>query len=323
MRILTTNALMLLATFSLSQTQNEKLDYLEDLFSPKLGQLLTISSSQKNKYIQDHLRTKGYIYVNPKPDQCLIITTDPEKLDHRVCKRTKIPFQLKDIDSSGRISWRVSYGEADDGTIVSWQTPYRLANVVPLGELEAENSMNENVGIYACRASESPVGRKVELELFTGEKWYVIFPEKDSLIKEKKANPNLFVRVMTKTKDGKAATENLSSGDSGKPTITKEDIKRKHKLLALKLSGKYKEVKKKEYQFLLAPWDAFEMNSGGFVTSGTPMGLNGTCRYKYSEAPKDKTSGVVECYNGDEFDAVYLHMTCSSVFKPRKKPNEK
>ncbi len=315
------NSFIIASLFNQSATQQERLKILKPMFSPPVGHTVRIKRSSKVKFSANHLRTKGFIQVNPPQDQCLTITTDPEKPDHRICKSTSIAFELKDIDASGKLSWRVSAGPQDNGTAVSWNTPYRLANVVPLGELDA--GMNQNIGIYACKASESTAGRKVELELFTGDKWYVMFPKNDSLVKPHKKTPNLYVRIMTQSKDGKSSTENLSSGESGMPTITQEDIKRKHKLLSLKLSGKYKEAKKKEYEFIIPPWEAYEMNAARFTASGTPLKLNGKCRYKYSDAPRDKNSGAIECYNTDEFDAIYLHMTCSSVFRPRKKPNEK
>ena len=117
---------------------------------------------------------------------------------------------------------------------------------------------------------------------------------------------------MTTNKDGEAEVDDAST-----TTITEEDIKRKHNILAMKLSGKYKEKKKKKYIFLIQPWEAFEMNSGHVMESGGPMGLDGTCRYKFKGAKFDEESGAIECFRSDSYDALFAHMTCSGSLKER------
>ena len=142
--------------------------------------------------------------------------------------------------------------------------------------------------VFSCAAESSSASRKITLQLFDGTKWFVTFPRFDKLLKPKQEDPNLFVKVMTTTKEGTV----LTKGFNGKnpedlPPPTKKELKKKHSRLADKLSGRYKVKKKKGYDFITSPYESFEMNSSHFFMDGGPPGMNGKCRYRFQSAPGD------------------------------------
>ena len=61
-----------------------------------------------------------------------------------------------------------------DGTIISWQTPYRIARVTDLGN--AKLSKRRRLPVKDCRVT-GP--KKIDLELFDGTIWSIKFPKKD------------------------------------------------------------------------------------------------------------------------------------------------
>ena len=296
----------------------KRVEVLSKYFDPQPGKSpAVVETYERVKNKKNPLKAKGYIWVRPPKGHCFIITREMDHMDKAICEPTRLSFDLSDISLSGKIHWLVSQSEADEGTKLTWQTPYRIANYIPLGMFE--QAANERHPIYSCEAIRSGTNRKIILTFFDDRKWYIPFPDYDTQVAGKKADKNLFVRVMTTNKDGKPEASDASSEDEDN-RITAEDVKRKHKILAMKLSGKYKEKKKKEYSFLVRPWEAYEMNSAHVMEVGGPLGLNGKCRYKFSGAKFDEHSGVVECFNSDSYDALFAHLTCSSELPIRPKP---
>ena len=316
MKSLLLGSAVLKAIFPADTPLEQRQKMLRQYFSPVPGvETAVVDPEEISKPYKEKLKIRGYIWVRPPKGRCLIISREKDTLDNFICKPTPLSFRLWDLDQGGKINWLVYQSQNDPGTKLSWQTPYRIANFIPLGRFE--EGANIRSPIRSCKATSQNGQRKVTLEFFDGRTWYIPFPQKDMKIAGRKKDRNLYVRVMTNT-DGKAHPEDVSSGEPS--SITEEDIKRKHKLLALKLSGKYKKEEKKQYSFLIRPWEAYEMNSSHVMESGGPMGLDGTCRYRLKGARFDPSSGVVECFNTDSYDALFTHLSCSSQLqtKPQK-----
>ncbi|SMF29662.1 hypothetical protein [Pseudobacteriovorax antillogorgiicola] len=320
MNLLLAAPFILTPLFPEDTPEEKRIEILAKYFDPPPGgPLLRVDDVDRVRYRDDPMRTKGYIWVRPPKGHCFIVMRAKDKLDQTICEPKRISFQIRDLTKSGKVAWTIFQSENDGGTTLWWHTPYRIANFIPLGKFD--NAENIRSPIYSCEASHEHGQRKIVLTFFDGRKWYIPLPDQDTLVEGKKEEKNLFVRVMTTNKDGEAEAEDASTST----TITQEDVKRKHAILALKLSGKYKEEEKKQYTFLVQPWEAYEMNSGRVMEVGGPLGLNGTCRYRLKGARFDEESGVVECFNTDNYDALYAHMTCSSELPeyPKKPAQEK
>lgn len=302
-------ALVLNSMFPPNLEESKKVEMLTPFFDPAVGEKVTISRSQVKKNRANPLMAKGYIWVTPPEGSCFIITKNKECPDINVCERKKVYFRLKDIDPGGKLTWRIIQGKKDPGTEVTWHSDYRISNYAPLGEFESGN--NQAIPLYSCKASGKGEKRRIVLEFFNGRVWYITFPEVDTIVKKRKEKPNLFVPVMTTAKDGQAVSKDLSTGGKAGQNITKEDIKRKHSVLSLKLSGRYKEKKKETYKFITSPYNSYKMNSSFVYEEGSPPGMNGSCRYRFKNAPGDPESGLIECFNTDTFDAVFTHLPCA------------
>lgn len=322
------NALLLASTFILKPLfpeltpMKEKQELLAPYFDPIPGkEMLKVEDFDRIKGRDDPINIVGYVWVTPPKGHCLIIQDKSHDFDRNVCERTRIQYKLADLNQAGQITWVVIQSEDDEGTPLIWDSPYRIANYIPLGGFK--NNRNIKSPIYSCEATYDGIHRKIVLTHFDDTKWYIPLPDKDKKIAGRKKKKDLYVKVMTTDKKGKAKAADVSTQKPSKAEVT-----RKHKLMSSKLSGDYKKKKKKEYTFLVSPWNAFEMNSSRLMAVGGPLGLNGKCRYKFKGVWLDRNSGVIECFNTDKYDAIYTHLTCSSKLpiikaeKPKEEKNE-
>jgi hypothetical protein len=154
-----------------------------------------------------------------------------------------------------------------------------------------------------------------------GKTWVILFPEEDHPLKAEAPRPNLYVRILTTTSDGKSLVVDPNAEGAG--DANGQPAKSRHRILALKLSGRYKQAKKKIYNFQLAKRRTFEMDSSRLMENAVPKGMKGRCRYRYQGAPADPDSGVIECFNTDSYDALYVHLTCASALQANPKPGAK
>ena len=298
----------------------KRLTILKSHFKPNFDELATIDPYDLREKTDDPTSMKGYIHVRPPKGGCFILRKDRDQSDINICEPTYVPFEVSELDQNGRFQWTVFQGPNDPGTALTWQTPYRLANVIRLGNFE--KGIDEDIPIASCQAVETAIQRKIILTLMNGKRWAIVFPDKDKLLSRPKKPTNLYVRIMTTGADGIRSTQEFSStdGESDSGDLPGE---KKMSLLALKLSGKYKEFQKKTYYFNIKKHGAYEANSAIFLENDAPMGMNGTCRYKFLGAPNDSESGVIECFNSESYDAIYMHLTCAAKLDPRAKDLDK
>jgi len=306
--------------FPLDTPHEQRLQHLQSYFDPPLGSVITAARAELREKTERPLEVRAYVRITPPPKACFILRRSPTLPDQNICQSTEVSFTIGEIAEDGSIEWLILQSPEDEGTTVSWQTPYRIARFIALGEFDS--GVHTKIPITSCVAEQSSLQRKVSLQLMNGQRWIVLFPKKDVPLEPDKKIPNLFVRTMTTGSDGKSHAMEASSGGEVEGTV--EQISRadspgsdRHSLLALRLSGRYKNVKDEVYSFNIDARNSFQMDSAHFLLTNAPMGMNGLCRYRYQGAPADPTSGVIECFKTESYDAVYLHMTCSGQIKPQ------
>lgn len=291
----------------------KRVEILKPFFSPQPGTMVYADRADLIKKKDTPASIKGYIEITPPKGQCFIIRRHLDQKDTNVCKSEFLSFSVKEIDNAGKLNWLVIQGPNDTGTALSWQTPYRKAKIIKLGEFNG--GLEHNHYIKSCKATITPFQKKLNLELMDGKTWTILFPDKDIQIKKPEYVPNLFVRVLTNRGDGKVLTSDYKmwgEEDGKQKTSPGADETEKVSRLAQKLSGNYKIKKKESFKFSLRNQQTYEMESSQLLENNTPKGILGKCRYRFIGAPDDPESGVIECFNTEAYDALYTHLTCAS-----------
>ena len=196
---------------------------------------------------------------------------------------------MKEINPAGQLQLNVITSAKDAGTVLSWQTPYRIARVTELGD--ARLSKRKRIVIKDCRVT-GP--KKIDLELFDGTIWSIKFPKKDiPAAKDEKNYPDYTDKKEVKTDD--------DSGSIMSQIIDKHD-------------GEDEEEGQgnpNKYKFVLPYKNSYEMSVDHVSTSSFTSGLRGMCRYRYKNAINDPSSGIIECYNLDNYDSLLVSLSCS------------
>jgi hypothetical protein len=300
-------ALALIASqliFPANATLEQRQAVLKNYFSPKPGELLSVTNRAMAVERRDPLLVKGELWIHPPRGTCLIVRRDFEQKDRTYCKKTPITWDIFDLDAAGRLQFNVLLDNDPESTYLTWPTPYRVANYVPLGAMETGE--NYNIPVHKCEAIDDATSRKIILHTMDNRRWFIFLPEYDQPLKVSEAIPNLHVQSDVKQEE--------------KPAEDKGEKKAAKSVLGQLLSGDYKKAQKKEFIFRVNRRIAYEMSSSGFSETGAPQGMLGKCRYSFFGAPGDPASGVIECYETDTFDTIYTHVTCFSQFKPKLKP---
>ncbi|MCX6129216.1 MAG: hypothetical protein NTX25_09170 [Proteobacteria bacterium] len=283
--------------------------WLQPYFSPEPGALLSVTDRAVARERRDPLLVKGELWIKPPRGVCFILQFDLSKRDKRICKDTPIEWDVYDLDAVGQLHLNIGLDADPEMIYLSWPSPYRVANFVPLGEMKSLD--NYNIPIHRCVASDDGKQRKITLYTMDHRIWYIILPEYDSPVK-----------VATEESNLKVKTNVSNAPPAGVLTApTKDEKPRKQtSMLSLLLSGGYKKAEKEPNYFRGNPRISFEMSSSGFLVSAVPQGMQGQCRYQFTGAPGDPKSGLIECYDTDEFDTIFTHVTCFSELKPHLRP---
>ncbi len=288
--------------FPPGSTTAERQELLKPYFQPKPGEMLSVSERAVVIEKRDPLLVKGEFWVLPPKGMCLTLRRDFEQRDRTYCKKSPVSWEIFDLDAVGRLHMNVLVEGEPESVYLTWLTPYRVANYVPLGGTEAVE--NYNIPIHKCVASDDGILRKITLHTMDNRRWFIILPDYDIPLKSAGPPPNLNVKS-DKIKE-----------ESAEPTGEKKPAK---SVLGQLLSGEYKKAKVQEFIFRVNRRNAYEMSSSGFTETASPQGMNGKCRYSFSGAPGDPDSGLIECFDTDTFDTIYTHVTCFSQLKPRLK----
>lgn len=319
MKIVLLSQFTLQALFPPNTALQDRLRLLDPFFDPPLGSEIKADPAELREKRDRPLDIQGYVKISPPPGRCFILRKSPKEPDQNICKAKDVAFSMRELREDGSIQWLLIQGPNDSGTPIMWQTPYRLARVIELGQFDS--AINKTIPIASCEAEENSFQRKLTLTLMSGQKWIVLFPEKDIPLAPERKIPNLFVRVLASATDGNWQPMEASSGGefkgSDERSANYEPDSDRHALLALRLSGRYKEIEDEVYRFNFEKRGSFEMNSSQVQERSAPIGMNGLCRYRYQGAPLDPQSGVIECFNSESYDALYMHLTCSGQFAPK------
>ena len=282
---------VLASLFTVRTPTAEKIKILDQYFTPKSGSLLKVDSDS-NLDAQSHfLDAPLHLKVEPPKGSCFNLSHiyGVDVPDLHTCKKSTVFFKLKEIDAAGRLQLNVITSRRDSGTILSWQTPYRMARVTDLGQ--ANSTKRRRIPIKDCRV----VGpKRIDLELFDGKIWSIKFPKKDvSADKEEKNYPDYL--------DKKNQSETSENGSVMSEIIDKYDDE----------SNEDKSASALKYKFILPYKNSYEMTADHVSTSNFNSGIRGMCRYRYKNAIDDPLSGILECYNLDNYDSLMVSLSCS------------
>lgn len=301
--------------FTAQTPEAERQRILASFFEPGPDKVLEVSARSALIRADEPFTIKGEVWARPPKGRCLIVRSDFSRPDRRICKPTLLEWDVHDLDALGRLTYMVLIDESwDEGTHLRWQTPYRVADVVALGE--QNNETHEDIPIRSCKAKEVEGERIIELETFAGRKWKIYLPEYDQPVDPKlEAPPKLLINLdssQIKAEEAAKLHDKKAKSDPGDAPVS---------ALAQLLTKGYKEEEKQYETFHVPKRGAYEMESGRFSETGAPRGMTGRCRYKFKDAAGDPGSGVIECFNTDSLDSIFTLVTCFPQLKPRPKPD--
>ena len=314
--------------------EEDRVAALAPIFKPSPFEPAVLNSPEQQKIIAGidvpPERLQGYIRVVPPKGTCIKIErltqeSDPASVRPpvKVCKPEDVPFRLGEMDEFSELTWIVRVNQMDQGTRVSWRLPYRIAFVVPY----AVKLPVEPVPVYirSCEASQSgEMGRRVFVNTFSGERWFIRFPPKD-YVADPGADFNLDTGDQPLQKNGFGFRE---SRRRSKMLEEREARKNPNKTVEKKVDAKPKKGAKlvptptpepskgpfqpTDFGWKISRFNAFYMNASNFMPDGavTP-GMKGDCRYTYETSGADyPEGGLIECHGPDRFSYVYLPLNC-------------
>ena len=281
----------------------DRLTLLSKHFTPKPGAEIAVDEYAAKEFgakDRDRGLLYGIIEVSPPKGTCFTISTSEDRGDIEVCKKTPLRWRMQDLDRlTGKLIWKIKTGPGDFGTPVEWRTNYIIAKVIPSSKDFGEADSTP-IFIRSCRAIAADpsvgMGRRIELDLFSGKKWLIRFPERDEIIPTPPppATPPP-IEDKKKPAHGEGKGEGEGEGEHAAPTPTPEPTPKPPAPEAWTLSTRR----------------GFEMDVSGFLTGvSTPPGTKGKCRYQYDGAIGDFSSGRMECHYSDEFTYVYMPLPC-------------
>ena len=314
------------AFFPKTMPEAERVKRLAPHFDPPPTELLKLDPLELvNMDKKRPFSARGFIKVTPPVGQCWIITKKQSKQDKRICQASVVSFELNDVQKNGILSWEISTGPSDMGTKISWQTPYRVARIIPQGGLFTEAP--QSVPLLSCKRKTSINGqRQIVLKTGFGETWSITFPEKDDKLPEPKPEPNLYHTYGTSS--GSAFQKKSVKGTKIDNTdyyrdvvVDPDDVEANNEANTKKEKVGLSRVlkggdKRTYYTYSFGTKGAYVMPSDAFTNLGSPRGLLGKCRYKYVGAKQDPASGVIDCYLTDTYDSVVMPLSCSAPYEP-------
>jgi hypothetical protein len=356
----------------LQMHEGDRVSALSAYFDPKPGEKAVLESPEKQEIIAGQKispdRLRGYIRVNPPKGRCLKVEiqspdSDPQSRHDvtKLCKPGDVVFRLGDMDEFGEINAVATTGPDDQGTRLSWATPYRVAFVIPNGiKLPAESTP---LYVRGCTATKSAdMGRRVFVDLFTGERWFIRFPPTDmpvdpgpqinldtgdvpivkggfgyraakrrSKVREAREAAKLEAdikagKVKPPVKDNPEKADKADDGHGGGQKKPAKKAKATPPPTPEPSKGPFTAM---DFSWKISRYNTFVMPSGNFMPDGAlPPGMIGECRYSYETSSAEfPEGGLIECHGADRFAYVYLPLTCISgqpdFLVPREKLPEK
>lgn len=352
--------------------ESARIGALAHYFTPSPFEVLKLDSPETQEIIAGQKvspdRLHGYIRVTPPPGRCLKVALfspdsdlESSKPHEEICKAQDLKFRLGDMDEFGEITAIVSTGKYDQGTRMVWPLPYRVAFVIPNGiKLPAESTPLYVRGCTATKSAE--MGRRVFVDLFSGERWFVRLPPVDTPVDP---GPQIYldtgdvpivkggfgyreIKRRTKVREARAAAKleaDIKSGKVKPPKATPDPAEAKgdahgddgHG------GGKKKPAKKAkatppptpepskgpftamDFSWKISRFNTFKMQVSNFMPDGAvPPGMIGECRYTYETSGAEfPEGGLLECHGADRYAYLYLPLPCLANNPAIAVPREK
>ncbi len=263
-------------------------------FSPRPGSTVRFDPHEVADFgSRDPFKLRGYIEVNPPPGTCFRIERREDIPDEKICGKKALSWNAHDILPGGIIRWNIRFYEKDPGGEFEWHTPHRIGEVIPPGERLPE--LSKPVLLLDCKVEVQTRSRKIHIPLADGKTWSIQFPTKDSLAPNQKPEPNLYFQE--------------KSGLGGISGESSTDMDRKYSFDATKAHANARKKENVTTYWVIPTRDAYEMNSSNFLSSDSPSGAVGKCRYRLAQQ-LDQEEGFIECHHTADFDVIYLPLHC-------------
>jgi hypothetical protein len=292
----------------------KRIEKIAPFFDPKPGSVVRVDKEQTKDFgpkDKEQGRLYGWIKVSPPPGYCFTVTRDLDRQDIEVCKPTSLKWFLYDIDQHrGTLAWTIRTGPDDFGTILKWQTPYRIAKIIPSG-FEFDEANSTPLFIESCTAeSANPSNfktRRVILNFFNSESWIIRFPDKDGPVEpiELPRLPPSDEEIKKQQEEEKKKAEKAQAESGGDPSGKPPEPEAKP------------EPPKPRYD----PWTLSSRRGHEMPVSNVipgPVvnpGGEGKCRYQYDGVIDDPETARIECHRGLRFLYFYAPIPCLKFIK--------
>jgi hypothetical protein len=313
------------ALFPTNASLEERIKILAPYLSPRPDQLLELSDAtiRDKAVVTKKVETlAGTVRISPPPGACFTVTTDIGRPDVVVCKPTSLKWYLGDINrQTSTIVWSIKTSATDFGTIVTWKVPYLVAKTMPFNS--DFFAMNSNAVFFKSCVPSLPKNdgtlRSLTLTLFDNSKWFIRFPDVDSVLAKTESPPPKPVEAPKKQDGGghgeghgEAKKEGAGHGEAKKEGAGHGEAKKEG------AGHASKPVIEEPEPWVINTGRAYEMNVGNFISDGSmPPGRKGTCRYVYDYIPKDFSLGRIECHHTDQFLYFYMFLSCMQPIIPK------
>lgn len=317
--------------FTLNTPQDKRERVLNPFFSPAPGSEVFIFEEDAFAAARGKAevkRLRGYITVSPPKNVCFSVKRSDDSPDEHICSKKVLSFTLSDMDRAGRITWLIKTSHDDMGTTLSWQTPYRIAILMPrtpdnktlaLDSSEFwQDAPPQYKFIKSCTDVSIPSTRRLELKMFTGETWIFYFPDIHKLLPQPEETPNLVIvssgpkRSLAEAAKDKKEEEKKQSASQEVPAAKQEG------------TGTNKKDERPDNIADRKLWTislrhSYEMSVESFHTDNMlTSGLKGRCRYNFTGPTEDLPTGRIECQDTPEFHMFLLPVTCLDKVKGDK-----
>ncbi len=276
------------------QSQKDRQAEWGKYFSPRPGSETRFDPHEVADFgARDPFKLRGYIEVNPPAGNCFRIERREDLPDEKVCSKKVLSWNAHDILPGGVIRWNIRFSAKDPGGEFEWFTPHRIGQVIPPGERLPE--LYKPLLLLDCKVEIGTRSRKIHIPLANGRTWSIQFPVRDTLAPQPKPEANLYFQEKT--------------GLAGISDDSSTDMDRKYSFDATKARANARKNEDVTTYWVIPERDAFEMNSSNFLSSDSPSGSVGKCRYRLAQQ-LDQEKGFIECHHTSEFDVIYLPLPC-------------
>jgi hypothetical protein len=278
-------------------SESERLAALSSYISPNPGTEITLDQRELSNYgVSRPWAIRGFIKISPPKGSCWTVTRDLDLSDSYVCKQTTLTWKASDLGDRGQLKWLIKTGPKDPGHYYTWNSPYRVAQVIYPGERKAE--LYTPFLTTGCLVKPTTRDYQIHIALASGKHWQVNFPRTfvptDTNVPRE---PNLFIQRDI----GPVGIEKGAEIGKRAVSTTATDVWR-----ARLKAGNKESVKK---YWTVPRRHSFHMPSERFISLDLPPGGKGSCRYRAAREMESDTA-FLECHDTAEFEVVYLPIPC-------------